>query len=125
MANHESKLKRRIVERFTKAFPDGWHSYLVPSGGQRRGLPDLWFILPGTTAFLEAKMEGNRLSANQRRTLTTLARGGLRVAVVTGRLDGSMTLTLWNGEGCTRLVRRLDVLDANSAPQFFSTLFTA
>lgn len=126
MANHESKLKRRIVQRFTAMpYPGAWYTYLVPTGGQRRGLPDLWFARPGVgTAYLEAKMEGNRLSAYQQRTLTTLARSGSRIAVVTGRLDGSLILALWNNEGSTRFVRRFDTLDAHTAPLFFEALFT-
>ncbi|MFD1141845.1 VRR-NUC domain-containing protein [Larkinella insperata] len=65
----------------------------VPSQ-QRKGLPDIFGVVEGLAVFIEIKMPGDRLSADQVQTITELRAAGAWVLIASNYEDVYNSLTV-------------------------------
>lgn len=96
----EAQFKRTLDRAFDKqAGQLGWRTALEKGRGQRSGLPDRLYCLPHVGhAWVEAKVDDNKLSPLQDKGLRLLSASGMRAYVVTFYPAADSTAWCYYGE---------------------------
>lgn len=79
---NEAKLKAHLRQGFKESFPDGVWAAIVSSQMQRSGLPDIFSSANGMSAWIEAKVNGNKLRGMQEKLIPQMRRNGAIVKVI-------------------------------------------
>lgn len=89
MKQPEAKFKTRLLESFDEvAGKKGWSTYVIPTMGMKKGIPDLFFSWRGRCAWIEAKVLPNDLSSAQQHTIGCMLCARLRVVLLAESASG-------------------------------------